>query len=283
MHIAEDVMRTPSTRQVTGQATVICLHSSRSTGGQWTVLRSQLETKLQVLTPDLHGHGAGPAWHGFDDDIVAADAAHIARVVKSIPGDIHLVGHSYGGAIPPRVAHYHPESVTSVAVYEPVAFRLLFDYHGRRRPASEVIEVALAMRRCLRSGDAAGAASRFIAYWGGAAAWKRLSVGQQAAITNRTRVIAAHFTALANDTPRLADYRSLRAPVLMLAGSEMCAPIRRIRELFRFTLPNATVDTMTAMGHMGPITHASTVACRVALFIAKHASVVSPAAPRLAA
>jgi pimeloyl-ACP methyl ester carboxylesterase len=283
MHIAEDVMRTPSTRQGTGPATVICLHSSGSTGGQWTALRSQLETKLQVLTPDLHGHGAGPAWHGFDEDIVAADAAHIARLVKSIPGDIHLVGHSYGGAIALRVALYHPESVTSVAVYEPVVFRLLFDYHGRRRPASEIIEVAMAMRRCVRSGDAARAASRFVDYWGGAGAWQKLSVGQRAAITNRTRIIAAHFTALANDAPRLADYRSFRAPVLMLAGSEMCAPIRRIRELLRFTLPNATIDTIPAMGHMAPITHASTVASRVALFVAKHASAVSPAARKLAA
>jgi pimeloyl-ACP methyl ester carboxylesterase len=193
------------------------------------------------------------------------------------------VGHSYGGAIALRVALYHPESVTSVAVYEPVVFRLLFDYHGRRRPASEVIEVAMAMRRFLRSGDVASAASRFVDYWGGAGAWQRLSVGQQAAITRRTHVIAAQFTSLANDGPRFADYRSLRAPVLMLAGSEMCAPIRRIRELFRFTLPNATFDTMTAMGHMGPIGHASTVACRIALFVAKHASVVSAAARRLAA
>lgn len=283
MQIARDVMRTPSSQQVTGQATVICLHSSGSTGGQWTALRSQLEARFQVLTPDLHGHGTGPAWHGLDEDIVAADAARIARLVKSVAGDIHLVGHSYGGAIALRVALYHPERVTSVAVYEPVVFRLLFDYHGRRRPASEVVELAMAMRRRLRSGDAAGAASRFVDYWGGAGAWQRLSVGQQAAITNRTRVIAAHFTALANDAPRLADYRSLRAPVLMLAGSEMCAPIRRIRELFRFTLPNATVDTMTAMGHMGPITHASTVACRVARFVAKQASVVGPAESRLAA
>jgi pimeloyl-ACP methyl ester carboxylesterase len=283
MHIVEGVMRTPSTQQGTGQATVICLHSSGSTGGQWTALRSQLETKLQVLTPDLHGHGVGPAWHGFDGDIVAADAAHIARLAKSVPGDIHLVGHSYGGAIALRVALDHPERVTSVAVYEPVVFRLLFDYHGWRRPASEIIEVAMAMRRCLRSGDAAAAASRFVDYWGGAGAWQRLSVGQQVAITDRTHVIAAQFTALANDAPRLADYRSLRVPVLMLAGSETCAPIRRIRELLRFTLPSATVDTMTAMGHMGPITHASTVACRVARFVAKHASVVGPAERRLAA
>ena len=97
-------------------ATLICLHSSGSTGGQWAALRSQLETKLRVLTPDLHGHGAAPAWNGSDDDIVAADADKVAHLAQSVPGDIHLVGHSYGGAIALRVALYHPGSVTSVAV-----------------------------------------------------------------------------------------------------------------------------------------------------------------------
>lgn len=276
-------MRTPSTPQGTGAATVICLHSSGSTGGQWTALRSQLEGRLRVLTPDLHGHGAAPAWNGFDEDIVAADAAQVARLAESVPGGIHLVGHSYGGAIALRVALYHPERVIGVAVYEPVVFRLLFDYHGRRRPASEIIDVAMSMRRWLRSGDTAGAASRFVDYWSGAGAWRRLSAGQQFAVTTRTRVIAAHFAALASDAPRLADYRSLRAPVLMLAGSEMCAPIRRIRELLRFTLPNATFDIMPALGHMGPITHASTVAGRIARFVGEHASTFSRTARRLAA
>ena len=168
------------------------------------------------------------------------------------------------------MALFHPKAVTSVAVYEPVVFRLLFDYHGRRRPASEIIELAREMRRQLRAEDAAGTASRFVDYWGGPGAWRRLSVDQQTGLAKRIAAVAAHFVALANDAPRLADYRSLRAPVLMLAGSEMRAPVRRIAELLRFSLPNATFETMNAMGHMGPITHAHAVAHRIARFIWEH-------------
>lgn len=277
------VLPTPWTDRLMDKATVICVHSSGSTGGQWAALRSQLEGDFHVLTPDLHGHGAGPAWHGPDEDIVAADAAHIARLAGAQRGDVYLIGHSYGGAIALRVALHHPESVTSVAVYEPVVFRLLFDYSGRRQPASPIIELAIAMRRRLRSGDEAGAASRFVDYWSAAGAWQRLSADQQASVRLRTRLIAAHFTSLANDTPRLGDYRSLRAPVLMLAGSDMSAPIRRIQELLRFTLPDARSETMGAIGHMGPVTHASAVARRIALFVAERASVVRPAARRFAA
>ena len=36
------------------QATVICLHASGSSGGQWSALGAQLEPDVLVLTPDLH-------------------------------------------------------------------------------------------------------------------------------------------------------------------------------------------------------------------------------------
>jgi pimeloyl-ACP methyl ester carboxylesterase len=268
---------------VGNQATVICLHSSGSTGGQWTALRAQLEPEFQVLTPDFHGHGAGPAWHGFDEDIAAADAARVARLAGGIPGGVHLVGHSYGGAVALRVALNHRECVASVAVYEPVVFRLLFDYHARRRPTSEVIELASDLRHRLRSGDAAGAAARFVDYWSGGPVWQALSVRQQAGIAKCMGAIAAQFGALASDTSHLADYRFLRSPALMMFGSEMRTPIRRIGELLRFALPNATFETMAGMGHMGPITHADAVAQRIARFVRGHEVVSSRVQHKLAA
>ncbi len=277
-------MNTETMRQPAGsQETVICLHSSGSTGGQWAALRKQLEPGVRVLTPDFLGHGAGPAWHAFDEGTVAADAARVAHLAESVPAGVHLVGHSYGGAIALRVALYHPGTVASVVVYEPVVFRLLFDFNGRRRPASEVIEVASDMRRRLRSGNAAGAAARFVDYWGGGGAWSALSAGQQAAIMKRVGVIDAQFTALGNDAPRLSDYRSLRTPVLGLFGSEMRAPIRRIGELLRFALPNATFGTMPSMGHMGPITHSHTIAQCITRFVREQAFRPSPVAHALAA
>src|SRR5215207_1390588 len=102
-------------RPVDHQATVVCLHSSGSTGGQWAALRAQFEPEIQVLTPDFHGHGAGLAWRGFDEDIVAADAGMVARIARRVAGSVHLVGHSYGGAVAMRVALDHPERVASIA------------------------------------------------------------------------------------------------------------------------------------------------------------------------
>src|SRR5262245_26635928 len=127
-------------RAAVAPVTVLCLHSSGGTGGQWNTLRAQLGPQARVLTPDLIGHGVAPAWHGVDEDIVMADAGRIIRLAESVPGSIHLVGHSYGAAVALRVALHYRHKFASVTLYEPVVFRLLFDYFGRGRPAAEVIE-----------------------------------------------------------------------------------------------------------------------------------------------
>mgnify|MGYP003402932702 CR=1 FL=1 len=51
----------------------------------------------------------------------------------------------------------------------------------------------------------------------------------------------------------------------------------------RLKLPDVTVDTIPAMGHMGPITHPNAVARRIAEFVRKHAFVPGPVARELAA
>ena len=63
----------------------------------------------------------------------------------------------------------------------------------------------------------------------------------------------------------------------------MRSPMRRIRELLRFALPDATVETMPAMGHMGPITQAGAVARRIAAFVRLHAPVRDATSRKLAA
>jgi len=255
-----------------GRPTVIALHSSGSHGGQWEALRAELEPAIRVLTPDFRGHGKCATLSGFDEHIVAADAARIARLAEGVPGGAHLVGHSYGGAVALQVAPRHPASVRSVAAYEPVAMRVLIEQYRKGRPAAEILEIAHRIRRCLLSGDRVSAAARFVDFWNGANAWNALSERQQNAVSVRMDVIAAHFAALVRNGPRLSDYCALRVPTVLVVGQMTRASTLRIAELLRFAVPSADIERIAGLGHMGPISHPNVVARRIAAFIFRHTS-----------
>lgn len=176
--------------------TVICLHVSGGSGGQWKALADRMRGEFRVLTPDLYGHGVAPAWPGAATDVVAADAARIAALAADAVGDVHLIGHSYGGAIALRVGLHRPDLVTSLAVYEPVPMRILFDYNRRHRAATEVAEVALNVRRALSLGRVERAGQWLVDYWSGAGQWARLAPEQRAAVAQRMPTVQAHFASL---------------------------------------------------------------------------------------
>ena len=205
------------------------------------------------------------------ENIVAADAERVARFAVDASGAVHLVGHSYGGAIALGVALQYPERVASVVVYEQVTLRILFDYNRKHRAAAEVAELADGIRRALIGGNARCAAERFFDYWAGTPQWTRLAPEQQAAAARRMSVILSHFVSLSHDVVRLRDYANVRAPVLYLSGSDTRASARRISELLSCTLPDVEHAILSDMGHLGPIRHAESVAERIAAFVYRHA------------
>ncbi len=241
---------------------VLCVHSSAGSSRQWLPLANRLGDSCNVVAPDLFGHANTPEWTGEPQDVLAADAERVARLLAGRAA--HLVGHSYGGAVALRIALRYPERVQSVSVYEPVAFRLLRDFAPRSRETCEVAGVAVGVRRDLAAGLADMAARRFVDYWSGTGTFAGLPELHRQSIAKRMPTVAAHFAALWNDDARLEDYAGLRMPVAFMIGARTRAPTRRIVELLRAVIPHATYQPMSAMGHMGPVTHPHTVAQRLA-------------------
>lgn len=248
---------------------VVCLHASASTSRQWQPLADRIGRAFDVVAPDLHGHGTGPAWLGEPRAILKADAVRVARLLSS-DRRAHLVGHSYGGALALEVALGWPERVKSVTVYEPVLFALLREYAPRARETQEIGAFGRAIARDVRSGFAAQAAQRFVDYWFGEPAFASLGASRAEAVVHRMPAVAAHFPALWDDSPRLSELARSTVPLTLVTGARTRAPARRIAELVRYARRDAAGGTMTAMGHMGPLTHAATVAQRIDAAIAAH-------------
>jgi len=249
---------------------VVALHSSGASGRQWRALGAALAGTHSVVTPDLHGHGAGPAVPAAPATIVAADAELVARLVLAAPHGAHLVGHSYGAAVALKVARRCPDQIRSLSLVEPVAFRMLFDRYGRRRPAAEIHEMARVLHALVRTGRSDVAARQFVEYWGGDDAWRRLGPDARASVASRMHAIAAQFDALASDDELTLDAcRRIVAPTLLVAGTATRAPALRIAELVASAVPGVRDERLPGGNHVEALESPARVVGRIARFVAE--------------
>ncbi|MDQ6854536.1 MAG: alpha/beta hydrolase [Actinomycetota bacterium] len=84
----------------------------------WATQRPLADT-YRLLLMNRRGFGSSPDVEGEDFEVDATD------VVEVLGDGAHLVGHSYGGVVALLAAARHPETVRSLAVFEPPAFALV--------------------------------------------------------------------------------------------------------------------------------------------------------------
>lgn len=240
--------------------TVALIHASASSSGQWRSLAAVLAGDCRVVAPDLYGYGETGAWSGARRFALADEAALVEAALPA--GAVHIVGHSYGGAVALRFALQQPERVRSLVLIEPVAFHLLREqapHEESRRLLRGLRTVASQIAKATANGNYRGAMARFVDYWNGTGAWKRLDPLLQADLARRVPKIALDFWAAMTEPTAPADYRRIKAPALVLRGSASPAPARRIAEIVARNLPRASLQTIEGAGHMLPLTHPDAV------------------------
>ncbi|WP_209428183.1 alpha/beta fold hydrolase [Pararhodobacter sp. SW119] len=262
-------------------APVVALHGSASAGAQWRSLSEHLAARFRVIAPDLAGYGRSgqPAARAS----LAAEAAFLRPALAAAGEPVHLVGHSFGGAVALAVAITMPESVRSLTLIEPAAFRLLMaDDLTDRMLGAEIGCVADDVRSTLRIGRRTEAAARFIDYWNGDGAWARSSPRLQGLILAAMDRVAENFTALAAPGLTARALSRLHCPTLVIAGLETPLPALRTAELVAETIPNAQLALIHGVGHMAPLTDPHIVDPMIAAHLS--AAVAHPRpAPALAA
>ncbi len=76
--------------------TIVLVHGAWHGAWCWAALQAELDSRgLHSLAIDRPGHGASTL--PLSD--MYGDAAHVRAVLANIPGEVVLVGHSYGGAV----------------------------------------------------------------------------------------------------------------------------------------------------------------------------------------
>ncbi len=255
-------------------APVVALHGSASTGAQWRSLTGWLEGRFRVFTPDLAGYGRSGRPLGAPS--LAAEAAFLRPVFEAAGGPVHLVGHSFGGAVALAAAITMPQAVRSLTLIEPAAFRLLGASDGADLMLSqEIAALAHDVRGTARAGRMDAAAERFIDYWNGDGAWGRTSDRLRGFILGTVPRVVENFAALEAPGLTARALGRIACPTLVVAGLDSPLPALRSAELVAGAIPGARLAMIAGAGHMAPLTHPHIVDP----MIGRHIAGVGAAAP----
>lgn len=247
---------------------VIALHCSGAGPRQWLPLATNLGPDFDLSAPMYFGSEQIGPWPGGTAFSLAEEAASSLSLIDSVGDKVHLVGHSYGGALALHIARVRPERVASLALYEPSAFHLLKQIDGAADAFAEIAEISAKTAASVARGDHCDAARVFIDYWGGTGAWAALRPSVRQALARWVPKATLDFHALFEEPTPLASYTEFDFPVLLLRGEFALRPSRLIVDALAASLPTARLQVVAGAGHMGPLTHPEAVAAAIALRIA---------------
>lgn len=240
--------------------TAIALHCSGADGSQWKGLAAAAGKDFDILAPGLLGAAERHRWAGEHAFSLLDEARPIVELIDNLQGNIHLVGHSYGGGVALTLALLRPWRVKSMALYEPSAFHLLKQADGEGLAMlAEIEDLAGKVDSALVNGAHEQGARAFVDYWNGDNAWDSLRTEIRERLTGWLPNASAHFRALIDDDTPLALYRRIKCPVLLMQGEQARRPSRSVVDLLRGALAASALAEVAGAGHMGPVTHADVV------------------------
>ena len=239
---------------------IVLLHGTGGSGRQWAEFAEALHTEFQVVVPDLCGYGGTTHWPGEGTFNLAIEADLVHALIDKFKKPVHVVGHSFGGAVALKLALRYPEQLKSLTVVEPASFHLL--RHGDDMDDlafRQISEVAAVIASAVNCGDYLGAMRRFVDFWNGNGAWNALPKPQRISLARRINKVTLDFWATLNDPTRRGDLFNVAVPTLVIFGERSPLPTRRICFHLARVLPDVRQRAIAGAGHMLPMTHGSEI------------------------
>jgi len=280
-HVVEAITPAAAAAQPDASRTpVVMLHASLSCKSQWDLLAQELAPRFEPLALDLVGYGGDALPPPAPSYTIDDEVRHVEARVKALIGSrrYHLVGHSYGGLVAMRLAQRYPARVASLAVYEPVAFRLLPDDDPGH---ASVREIAERVQRHIGTGRNLDAAQAFVDYWNGGGYFASLPPPTRHAIARRAAKVVLDFQASQRWPAHASELRAIAAPTLLLVGNEGQAVTQRVAARIATAIGDCRLRACDA-GHLGPIASPAIVNPSIEAFIDECERDAHRAAPAVA-
>jgi pimeloyl-ACP methyl ester carboxylesterase len=184
---------------------------------------------------------------------------------------VHLVGHSYGGAIAFKMATASPlaSRVLSLTLIEPVLPTLLKENAADRRLHDLFAQLARNVSADLWRGMSVEATDRFMAYWHGSAAAEPMSAEAKLRMIQHIDKLPYDFAAALSEENVTAAAAGIKAPTLLFSGGLSPYMTQRIVGRLASLIEGAEAHHLPSAGHMLPLTHARQINPQIAAHIAR--------------
>ena len=240
--------------------TLVLVPGSCSTGLAWRPVIKALDGRFRCVTTSLLGYGQTAERRLEDNPSVELEVEIFERVIgkASAGAGVHLVGHSFGGAIALLVAMRRRVPIASLTVLEAPVPSIL-RHCGEDAHYRAFREMTDAYFAGWRSGDRQ-AIRTMIDFYGGE--------GTYAAWPERVRAYAVETTpvnmldwACAYDQPLSPEMlAAIEVPVSVAVGARSHPAICRANGLVAMSIEGATFKTVAGAAHFMISTHPTHVA-----------------------
>jgi pimeloyl-ACP methyl ester carboxylesterase len=252
------------------KTTVVALHCSLGSGRQWSKLADELGRSHQFIAPDISGYGINTC--ALDLPLTLAEEVRcVSGHLNDVTGPIHLVGHSYGGAIAFKIAtdSAFAHRVRSLTLIEPVLPTLLLDADSDRRLHARFAQLARDVSENLWNGSVLEAIDQFIEFWNGSGPQDPLPATARLRMIERADKLAFDFTAALSEENVTIAAASLRVPTLLFSGGTSPYFTQRIVRRLAAIVEGAESRHLPDAGHMLALSHAAAINPEIAKHIAR--------------
>lgn len=237
--------------------TMLFVHGSCGSSGQWMRLASALAPEFRTICIDLPGMGASEPYPITRKWTLATDQRAVTALIDHLDRPLHFVSHSAGCVLSWKALRARADRILSCCLCEPVFFGLLRD---AGHPKFGFVEQLRA--RILRFGDLAdleGMLEFFVDQWAGApGVWAALPEK----VRSSMRPGAGRLYHECREFPEF-EREPLSppiAPTLLIEGAETHPAMIALHDLLETRWPEAPRQRVPGAGQMAPFTHAEQLA-----------------------